>query len=247
MALNITPNDITRALVNAAVEQVPGPPGKLVGWIVDNFIFPEFIDKLIFPKPAEDLFDQFKDRVQKMLDQQIGAAVGQATFDRVKARLTGLGNAFQAFAHVVDFEERKTRLAYVLTLADATVTDVEAVPDRYLYLLADTMKLTAALHIAVLHDQVRMFPDYYEHQLALNKAAIRYSDLAGRIRDRFLWYRLGQIADAKGVIQEQDVEKRQLSGKPLEKRVRFTAYDDFAQWWANPYGYRTQFLVDVTT
>ncbi len=240
MAIN--PRDIVKSLLDAAASQAPGGIGTAITFIIDNLLFPGFLDDWLFPKPSTDLFKQFEDRIEKMIDKQIEAAVGQATFDRVKTRLTGLGDAFKGYANVVDFEERKVRLGYLLTLADATADEVEAVPDRYLYLLTDPLQIVAILHIAVLLDQVKIYPDHYEHQLALNKAAIRYSDLAGRIRDRFLWYRLGQIAESKGVIEETEVDRHQLIGEPEKKRVRFTSYDDFAYWWNDPYGYRTQFL-----
>jgi hypothetical protein len=247
MTMELTPRDIVKGLLDAAASKAPGGIGTVIQLIIDNLIFPHFLDGWLFPKPDTDIFKQFEERIEKMIDKQLEAAVGQATFERVKTRLTGLGDAFEGFANVVDFAERRVRLGYLLTLADATVAEVEAVPDRYLYLLTDPLQIVAILNIAVLLDQVKMYPDHYEHQLALNKAAIRYSDLAGRIRDRFLWYRLGQIAEGKGVIEQKDVNKRQLLDKPAQKKVRFIAYDDFAYWWTNPYGYTTDFLDFLTT
>jgi hypothetical protein len=58
---------------------------------------------------------------------------------------------------------------------------VEAVPDRYLYLLTGPLQTVAIWNIAVLLDQLKIFPDHYEHQLALNKAAIRYSEMRGEL------------------------------------------------------------------
>ena len=84
-------------------------------------------------------------------------------------------------------------------------------PDRYLYLLTDQLQIVAIMNIAILMDQVKMHPDRYEHQLALNQAAIRYSDLAGRIRDRFLWYRMGQIAEGRGIIARRKSKSERLS------------------------------------
>ena len=196
---SISPRDVVHGLLTAAASEAPGPIGGILTLIIDQLIFPKFLDGWLFPKPDTDLFNQFKDRIQKMIEKEIEVAVGQATFDRVKARINGLADAFRGFTNVVDFDERRVRLAYLLTLADATVAEVEAVPDRYLYLLTDQLQIVAIMNIAVLIDQVKMHPDRYEHQLALNQAAIRYSDLAGRIRDRFLWYRLGQIAEGRGV------------------------------------------------
>ncbi len=244
---SLSPRDIVHGLLSAAASEAPGPIGGVLQLIIDQLIFPKFLDGWLFPKPDTDIFKQFQDRIQKMIEKEIEAAVGQATFDRVKTRITGLADAFRGFANVVDFDERRIRLAYLLTLADATVAEVEAVPDRYLCLLTDPLQIVAIMNIAVLIDQVKMHPDRYEHQLALNQAAIRYSDLAGRIRDRFLWYRLGQIAEGRGVIQQQDVDTRQLPTRPAEKKVRFRAYDDLRYWQNNSYNYQSEFLNGLTT
>ena len=249
MTVPLTPRDIVQDLIGYAVGQIPGIGGLVVSKIIDELIFPHFLDGWLFPNPDTDVFLQFEDRIAMMIDKQVEAAAGRTAFDRVKTRLLGLADAFRGFANVVDFQERQVRLGYLLTLADASVVEVESVPDRFLYLLTNPLQVVAVLNIAVLLDQVKRQPDHYEHQLALNKAAIRYSDVAGRIRDRFLWYRLGQIAESKGVLEQEDVDTRHLPGKQAEKRVRFSAYDDFAQWWSNPNHYRTQFLpaADYTT
>ena len=247
MTARINPRDIVHGLLTAAASEAPGPIGGVLKLIIDELIFPKFLDGWLFPKPDTDLFNQFKDRIQKMIEKEIEVAVGQATFDRVKARITGLADAFRGFGNVVDFDERRVRLAYLLTLADATVAEVEAVPDRYLYLLTEQLQIVAIMNIAVLIDQVKMHPDRYEHQLALNQAAIRYSDLSGRIRDRFLWYRMGQIAEGRGAIEQRDVDTRQVFSQPKQKKVRFIAYDDFRYWYNNPYGYRSDFLNFLTT
>jgi hypothetical protein len=238
----MTPRDIVKNLLNAAAGQAPGGIGTVLKLIIDNLIFPKFLDGWLFPKPETDIFKQFEKRIDKMIEKRLEVAIGQAAFERVKANLSGLADAFRDFAHVVDFEERKVRQGYLLTLVDVTVAEVESVPDRYLYLLTDKLQIVAVLNIAVLIDQVKLYPEHYEYQLALNKAAIRYSEMAGRIRDRFLWYRLGQIAEGKGVVEQEEVATRQPPGLGAQKKIRFIAYDDFKYWWNNPYGYRDDFL-----
>ncbi len=158
MTARINPRDIVHGLLTAAASEAPGPIGGVLKLIIDELIFPKFLDGWLFPKPDTDLFNQFKDRIQKMIEKEIEVAVGQATFDRVKARISGLADAFRGFGNVVDFDERRVRLAYLLTLADATVAEVEAVPDRYLYLLTDQLQIVAIMNIAVLIDQVKMHP-----------------------------------------------------------------------------------------
>jgi hypothetical protein len=234
--------DVIKRFIGVAVSKAPGGSGLVIRFVLDNLIYPELFDGWLFPKAKADQFQQYEKQVALMVEKQVEATVGLAAFNRVQARLQGLGDAFKDFAQVVDLEERKIRLGYLLTLADATVAEAEAVPDRFLYLLTDMLQVVAVLNIAVLVDQVQMYPDRYEHQLTLNKTAIRYSDLAGRLRDRFLWYRLGQIAEGKGIVEETEIDKRNRPGVGAEKRIRFFAYDDFASWSLDPYGIRTQIL-----
>jgi hypothetical protein len=141
MANELNIRNIVQNLLNAAASQAPGGIGKVLQLIINDLIFPKFLDGWLFPKPETDIFKQFEERIEKMIDKQVEAAIGQATFDRVKARLVGLADAFKGFANVVDFEERRVRMGYLLTLADATVAEVEAVPNRYLYSQARSASL----------------------------------------------------------------------------------------------------------
>lgn len=246
MAFELNARELVLKLSHAAADKAPAGISNVLNFLIDELIFPKFLDGLIFPKKETDFFKQYEDRINKMIEKQIEASIGQSAFEQVKARLGGLGHAFKEYANVVDLEERKIRLGYLISLAELTVAEVESVPDKYLHLLTDALMLVAITHIAVLLERVKMYPERYEHQMALNGTAIRYSDLAGRIRDRFLWHRLGQIAGGKGILLEEDVEKRQLPSKPAEKRVKFTSWDDMAQWWMAT-DYSSQFLIDVKT
>lgn len=242
MDKNTLLEDVIKRFIGVAVSKAPPGSDLVIRFVLDNVIYPELFDGWLFPKAKVDQFQQYEKQVSLLVERQVEAAVGLEAFSRVHARLKGLGDAFKGFARVVDLEERKIRIAYLLTLADATVAEAEAVPDRFLYLLTDMLKIVAVLHIAVLVDQVKRYPGRYEHQLALNKTAIRYSDVAGRLRDRYLWFRLGQIAEGKGVVEEKEIERRQRPGVGAEKRIRFSAYDDLASWYLDPYGLRTQIL-----
>ena len=102
--------EILQNLLHEAANLAPGGIGKVLHLIIDKLIVPDIIDGWLFPKPVTDDFKKFEERIEKMIDKQVEAAVGQATFDRVKTRLAGLGDAFKGFANVVDFEERRVRL-----------------------------------------------------------------------------------------------------------------------------------------
>ena len=104
---SLNPRDIVHGLLSAAASEAPGPIGGVLKLIIDQLIFPKFLDGWLFPEPETDIFKQFQDRIQKMIEKEIEVAVGQAAFDRVKARIAGLADAFRGFANVVDFEERR--------------------------------------------------------------------------------------------------------------------------------------------
>ncbi|MEJ2322142.1 MAG: hypothetical protein P8Z31_07335, partial [Gammaproteobacteria bacterium] len=241
MDANEIARDILKRLIGVAASKAPGGSGVVINAIVNDLIFPEFLDKWLFPKAREDEFDKFKERIDLMIDKTLEVRIGEATFNRVKSRLTGLANAFTAYANAGDLSDRKAKAGQLLTMADATMAEVEAVPDRYLYLLTDVIQIIAVLNIAILVDQVKMYPDHYEHQLALNKAAIGYSNLAGRIRDRFLWYRLGQIAEGRGVVIEQEIDHRLWKGNTPQKLIKFYA-DDALFGWPDLDGFNSDFL-----
>lgn len=245
MFSKVNPRDIVKKLLNMAGGKVP-VFGSVVNIVINDVIFPEFLDGWIFPKPQKFNAKLFKEQLELVMDKKIEFAVGVNTLNKIKNHLRGLIIAFQNYAQVVNPQERNIKRAYLQTLVDATLSDIETVGDKYLHKLTDPLQLVAILHIAVLIEEVKVHPEHYENQVALNKTAIRYSELAGRIRDRFLWYRLGQIAEGRGALYEADVDARQLIGKPAEKKVRFMAYDDFRYWDRND-NYRSEFLNNFVT
>ncbi|WP_257453672.1 hypothetical protein [Archangium lipolyticum] len=236
--------DVVKGLLGAVATSAGVNP--FFKWLLDSAIFPGLLKDWLFPTPAEDLFRVLESRITELVDKRVEAAVGAAAFERVKADLQGLGATFADYANVVDLDERRYRLAVLLVQADISAASVEAVPDRYLYLLTDALVVIAVAHTAALLDQVQQHPERYENQIALDTAAIRYSELAGRLRDRFLWYRMGQIARGVGEVMEKEIDRRP-SATGEKKIVRFSAYDDMALWWMSPNKYRTEFLGGLET
>jgi hypothetical protein len=228
------PQKLVMGLIGAVESTVGVPP--FYRFVLDNLIFPSILGDWIFPSTPTDLFAQFQDRVALMIDRKLEVAVGQATFNRVASELNALALAFQGFAEVVDVEERKRRLTSLVTQADVVFSGIQSVPPRYLAQIADTILVIATIHLAALLDEVQHHPERYEHQIALNEAAIRYSDLAGATRDRFLWYRMSQIAEGIGLVTATEVRRNTVQTE--EKQVTFYALDDMYDWQEKVYGVR---------
>jgi hypothetical protein len=150
MAFELNARELVLKLSHAAADKAPAGISNVLNFLIDELIFPKFLDGLIFPKKETDFFKQYEDRINKMIEKQIEASIGQSAVEQVKARLGGLGHAFKEYANVVDLEERKIRLGYLISLAELTVAEVESVPDKYLHLLTDALMLVAITHIAVL-------------------------------------------------------------------------------------------------
>lgn len=235
MKIEITTETVVRKLIGAVTSEAPPVVGSII-----NFL----LDELIFPKTEVDIWAQVEKRVTELVRKEIQDALAKDAFARVQARLTGLGNAFRQYALVVDQNERQIRLGYLLMQAEIVTAEVVTVPDKYLPRVVEPLQLVMVTHIAALLDQVKMYPDRYENQMALNTTAIRYSDLAGSLYKRFWEFRMSKIAEGKGTIVMTE-ETRLTIGKP-EKKVQFKAYDKFAQWQHNVEGYEAgSFLVGV--
>lgn len=222
----LDPAKLVTGLVGTVETTVGVPP--FLRFILDNFVFPTVISQWLFPSKPVDLWATFKDKVEKLIEYKVEYAVGEATFKRVASELKGLATAFADYANVSGTEEREMRLAALVTQCDVVVAGIESVPPRYLPLVADTLLVIAVAHLAALLDAVQRHPEHYENQIALNETAIRYSDFAAAQRDRFLWYRLAQIAEGVGLVYA--TEERQTTFEGEQKRVTFFAYDDFIGW-----------------
>lgn len=235
---------IIQALVGAAASA--SGAGPFLRFFIDQGVFPFLINSWLFPTAQVDLFATFEKRIDLLIDRKLEVAIGEATFKRVASELKGLADAFTDFVDVTDLDERKIRLAGLVTQADILVAGIQSVPSRYLPLLTDVLLAIAVAHMAALLDEVQRHPERYENQIALNTTAIRYSDLAGALRDRFLWYRMSMIAEGKGVVEQKEIATR-ATPTGDQKQIAFSAYDDFASWWVSCNGYRTNFLWDVHT
>ena len=235
---------LIQGLVGAAAS-VAGA-GPFLRLIIDQGVFPFLINSWLFPTSKVDLFATFEKRIELLIDRKTEVAIGEATFQRVASELKGLADAFTDYVNVVDLDERKMRLAGLITQADILVAGLRSVPSRFLPLLTDVLLAIAVAHMAALLDEVQRHPERYENQIALNETAIRYSDLAGALRDRFLWYRMGMIAEGKGVVEQTETGHRSTVNGD-QKRISFSAYDDFALWWTGSFNYRLDFLFGVET
>lgn len=222
----LDPAKLVTGLVGAVESTVGVPP--FMRFILDNLVFPTVIGQWLFPSAPVDLFATFKEKIEKLIDYKVEYAIGEATFKRVASELKGLAAAFEDYANVAGAEEREMRLAELVTQCDVVVAGIESVPPRYLPMVADTLLVIAVAHLAALLDAVQRHPERYENQIALNETAIRYSDFAGAQRDRFLWYRLAQIAEGVGLVYATEEHRSGLDGD--EKQVTFFAYDDFVDW-----------------
>jgi hypothetical protein len=235
---------IIQGLVGAAATAAGA--GPILKLIIDQGIFPLLINDWLFPSSKVDLFATFEKRIDLLVDRKLEAAIGEATFKRVASELKGLADAFTDYVNVVDLEERKMRLAGLITQADILVAGLQSVPSRFLPMLTDVLLAIAVAHMAALLDEVQRHPERYENQIALNETAIRYSDLAGAIRDRFLWYRMSMIAEGKGVVEQTEIGHRSTVNGD-QKKISFSAFDDLAMWWTGCWNFRIDFLFGVET
>lgn len=228
--------EIVYKTVNEKVDEL-GAFGDVLMTISEEIFGDNFLEEWFSVEPKRDLdieidelsaeIEKLKQEIGPMVDRKVLIAFGQSSFERIKAHLVGLAEAFKGYIQVVDPEERKVRLAYILTLADVAIGEVEAIPAPYLHLLVDPFKVVALLHIAVLRNQISVHPEHYENQLALNKAAIRYSNLATSFRNRFETYRMGKIAKGNAVVTWNLIDSNE---SPSVKAQDLEAYD-YAYGW----------------
>jgi hypothetical protein len=90
--------DVIKRFIGVAVSKAPGGSGLVIRFVLDNLIYPELFDGWLFPKAKADQFQQYEKQVALMVEKQVEATVGLAAFNRVQARLQGLGDAFKDFA-----------------------------------------------------------------------------------------------------------------------------------------------------
>lgn len=215
---NIKAEEVLHKLVNAAVNQVPFGGGVL------NY----FVDTVIFPTPEVDLWAQVEAKAQALVTgqlEQLAASLASSSATVLFARLRALGNQLRQVAYVTDREERKQRLNAMLALLDSALAECSALPGVYCLTAPDVLRPLSLAHVAILMELKQMEPHRYEHQSALNRTAILYSDLAAQLFERAKWWRMSMIARGTGHLHIWD------SNVTAQKHdVHIQVYDKF---WHN--------------
>lgn len=220
--------DVLHKLINMAADQAPFGGGIL------NY----FVDTVLFPTPQTDLWAEVEGKVnavvQERLDQLV-ASLSATSAANLFARLRAFGTQLKLFSYITDREERKQRIALMLTQLDAAVAECVALPNAQLLALPDVLRPLALAHVAVLMEQKALEPHRYEHQSALSHTAIMYSDLAGKLFQRALAWRRAMIAEGKGRLHVTDLFVNEMA---RTKTVRFVAYDRFYEhrWQPGEHG-----------
>ncbi|HSU13042.1 hypothetical protein [Longimicrobium sp.] len=220
--------DVLHQLIGMAAGQIP-VAGGFVNYLVDT---------VLFPKPDVDIWAEMEGRVQGLvgsrLDEMV-ASLGANNAANLFARLRAFGNELRQFAWITDREERKLRLAFMVTQLNAAVAECVALPNAQLLAIPDILRPLSLAHIAVLMEQKALEPHRYEHQAALNHTAIMYSDLAGSLFQRALAWRRAMVAEGKGRLVIEDLN---VNEGAQTRSVHFTVYDRFAEnrWQPGPHG-----------
>ncbi|MDB4947507.1 MAG: hypothetical protein JWM27_156 [Gemmatimonadetes bacterium] len=209
--------EVLHKLINAAADQVPFGGGVL------NYV----IDTVFFPSPEVDVWKEMEGQATKLVEARMDemmSALGANAAANLRARLRAFGNGFRQLRYLTDRDERKARLATMLASVESAVAECVALPNAQLLPMTDVLRPLALAHVAVLMEQKEMEPHRYEHQSALNEAAVMYSDLAGALFHRAMAWRRAMIAESVGrlVITDMFVNERAQT-----KQVRFVAYDRF--------------------
>ncbi len=207
--------DVLHKLVNTAVDQVPFGGGVL------NY----FVDTVIFPTPEVDLWAQMEGRVEKLLEgrmDQMVSSLAASSATVLFAKLRAFGNQLRQIAYVTDRDERKQRLAAMLALLDSALAECSALPGAHCLTAADVLRPLSLAHVAILMELKSMEPHRYEHQSALNRTAILYSDLAAKLFHRALQWRMTMIARGEGYLHIWD---NNVQGQKHD--VHVAVYDRF--------------------
>jgi hypothetical protein len=228
--------DVLHKLINTAAEQAP-VVGSFINYLVDT---------VLFPSPEVDLWAEMEGRVsalvQTRLDEMV-ASLGVNAAANLLARLRSFGSQFRQLAYLTDREERKLRLAFMITQLESVVAECAALPNAHLLALPDVLRPLALAHVAVLMEQKALEPHRYEHQSALNQTAIMYSDLAGKLFERAMAWRRAMVGEGKGRLHITDMFVNEATQR---KQVRFVVFDRFYENRWQP-GENGVAVVTVTT
>jgi hypothetical protein len=233
---NLEAEKILQKLIHTAAEQSPVGSGLII----------YLVDTVLFPEPKDHLWSQMEGKVQAMVDgrlDQLVTSLAANSATNLLTRLKSLGSQLQQFRYLTDRDERKMRLAILISQLEAAVAECASLPNTHLMAAAEVLRPLSLAHVALLFDQKMLEPHRYEHQAALNHTAIMYSDLAARLYERARWWRLSMIAEGDGRLVYTDLF---VSEAARTKRVQIAFYDRFANNRWQP-GERGMAVVTVTT
>jgi hypothetical protein len=207
--------DVLHKLINVAADQLPFG-GGVVNYVVDT---------VFFPTPEVDIWKEVEGRVQQVMQSRLDdviAAHSANTAANLLARLRAFSNQLREFTWITDRQERKTRLAFMVTQLEAALAECVSFPSAHLLMLPDVLRPLSLAHVAVLMELKALEPHRYEHQAALNHTAIMYSDLAGKLFERAMAWRRAMIGEGKGTLVMND-----LFVTDKTKTVEIIVYDRF--------------------
>ncbi|HKP77196.1 MAG TPA: hypothetical protein VJT67_16810 [Longimicrobiaceae bacterium] len=192
---NLKAEEVLHKLINLGVGQLPFG-GGFVNYLVDTVIFPE---------PKVDLWKEVEGKVEALLKTQMDQVVSSLAASSATvlfARLRSFGDQLRQIGYVTDPQDRKQRFAAMLGVLDAALAECSALPGAFCLTAADVLRPLSLAHIAILFELKAMEPHRYEHQSALNRTAILYSDLAGKLFERSLVWRMTMIAGGVGQLHQ---------------------------------------------
>jgi hypothetical protein len=216
---NLEAEKILQQIIHAAADKAP-VGGGLITYVVDTVFFPE---------PEDNLWRQMEGKVAALVEErldQVVASLAANSATNLLVRLRSLGTQLRQFRYLTDREERKIRLALLVSQIESAVAECAALPNAHLLAAAEVLRPLSLAHVALLFDQKLLEPHRYEHQAALNHTAIMYSDLAGQLYERARWWRLSLVAEGRGAIVFTDLF---VDDVRRTKRVQMVFYDRFAR------------------
>jgi hypothetical protein len=216
---NLEAEQVLKQIIHAAAEQSPVGRGLII----------YLVDTVLFSEPKDNLWKQMEGKVSALVDSrldQVVSSIAANSATNLLIRLRSLGTQLQQFRYLTDRQERKIRLAFLVSQIESTVAECASLPNAHLMAAAEILRPLSLAHVALLFDQKMLEPHRYEHQAALNHTAIMYSDLAAKLYERARWWRLAMIAEGVGRVVMYDLFVNETA---RTKQVQMVFYDRFAQ------------------
>lgn len=215
---NLEAEKILQKILHTAAEQAPVGSGIII----------YFVDTVLFPEPKDNLWKQMEGKVEALVKERLDEVVTSIANNAATSlliRLRSLGGQLRQFRYLTDVAERKARLGFLLSQIESAVAECAALPNAHLLTAAEVLRPLTLTHVAVLMEQKQLEPHRYEHQAALNHAAIMYSELADKLYERAKWWRQSLIAGGNGIIHMSDLFVDEVR---RTKKVQMVFYDRFA-------------------